>query len=91
MYQHTKIAHVAGLIGMVLTTVYLVPQIFTTYKTKTIKGLSHDFLLLMLFTSITWCVYAYELNAFYKLFSNIISIIFVIVLLIMYHCYKHNK
>lgn len=91
MVGHKKIAHVAGFIGVVLTTVSFMPQLATTYETKTIRGLSCNFLWLSLFTAIAWAVYAYELCAYYQLVANIILIIMVIALLLMYYKYQHHR
>ena len=87
----TRIITIFGFVGTIITIISFFPQIYTTYHTKSVRGLSYNFLILSILSAICWSIYAYESNASYQLLANIIILISVVILCILYHDYMHRR
>ena len=68
-------------IGAGLITVCLVPQVYTTYKTKTVEGLSLFFLILQILSSICYVIYGLYEHTLPIIISNGSTILFSIILI----------
>ena len=80
-----------GYIGAGLITVCLVPQVYTTYKTKTVEGLSLYFVILQILSSICYVVYGLYEQTLPIIISNGATIFFSIILITLYCRYKEFK
>lgn len=80
---------VIGFIAAVLTTAAFLPQVYKTWKTKDVSGLSLP-MLLMFFTGIfLWLVYALFINSPSMIMANSITI--VSSFLLIYYKLKYGK
>ena len=80
-----------GYIGSGLITICLVPQVYTTYKTKTVEGLSISFLILQILSSICYVIYGLYEQTLPIIISNGATILFSIILIIFYCRYKEFR
>ena len=82
----TLLGYVAGAI----TTGSFLPQVYKTYKTKSVEDLSYWMLLLM-FTGLTlWLLYGIELNELPIILTNAITGALVISLIVMKYVFTKN-
>lgn len=66
-----------------------VPQIFKTFKSKSVDGLSQGMVLLALLGNICSLLYQFQTEVlFWNLTKDIVSLIFSVLLLIIYRIYK---
>jgi len=80
---------IIGMIAAVLTTASFLPQVYQTWKTKDVSGLSLPMLLLF-FTGISlWVVYGFLKDSPSLIGANIISMLSFI--LLIYFKIKHGK
>jgi MtN3 and saliva related transmembrane protein len=82
---------IVGFIASFTSTISLLPQIYRTYKTKSVEDLS--FLMLINFTicSISWVLYGILTNTISVWITNIIMTIFSFILLILKICYQPKR
>ena len=83
-----------GYIGSFMLAILFLPQIYETYKSKNVDGLSTKFLLFNIITSILWNIYGVGffleqdyINASILLASNTSIFISVVILLCMKKVY----
>ena len=85
---------IIGYIASGLLSFILVPQIYTTYTTKNVAGLSHWFLYFELLVTSLWIVYGIgfiledNINGLTIIIANTSLLISVIILLILKNIYK---
>ena len=77
--QLTLLGYAAGAI----TTGSFLPQVYKTYKTKSVEDLSYWMLLLMLTGLILWLLYGIELNELPIILTNAVTGTLVISLIVM--------
>ena len=77
-----------GFIALSTSTISLLPQIYHTYKTKSVKDISLLMLINFLICSISWIVYGILTDTTSVWITNCIMTIFSIVLLIFKLKYK---
>ena len=85
---------IIGYIASCLLSFILVPQIYTTYTTKNVAGLSQWFLYFELLVTSLWIVYGIgfiledNINGLTIIIANTSLLISVIILLILKYIYK---
>jgi MtN3 and saliva related transmembrane protein len=79
---------IVGTLAPLINCVQLFPQLYKTYKTKSVKDLSFYSILLILLTNILWLLHGYFIFDYSLIVGGIVSIIINISLLIMYLMYK---
>lgn len=84
------LTHIAGAIGTFLIAISFFPQVYTTFTTKTTKGLSFWLLVLTIASAISWLVYAFLIGDKYQILSNCFIVISIIILFILYFLYRNN-
>ena len=80
----STIIRIIGWTGTLLFSVRMFPQIYHTYKSKSVAGLSLHFILLDLFAAICFVIYAMTIKAYPMIVCNLIATICDTVLLIMF-------
>lgn len=79
-----------GWTGTFLFSIRMFPQIYHTYISKSVKGLSLPFILLDLISAICLCTYSIAIKAYPMILCNLLASVSDIVLLILYF-YKLEK
>ena len=80
---------IIGLTAAILTTAAFLPQVYQTWKTKDVKGLSLP-MVLMLFVGVgLWLVYGFLMKSISIIIANSITIISIF--LLVYFKIKHHK
>ena len=88
------IFEIIGYIASILLSMLLIPQVYTTYTTKNVEGLSPWFLYFELLTTLLWIVYGIgfildnNYNGITIIFANTSLLINVIILLFLRCKYK---
>jgi len=80
---------IIGLIAAVLTTSAFVPQVYKTWKTKDVKGISLTMYLALFIGIILWLIYGICIHSLSIIIANIITGILVFILIALK--IKHNK
>lgn len=78
-----------GLFGAFLSSVTFVPQVYKTWKTKSVEDLSMTMLLIILTSTIVWLIYAFNLVLWPVIICN--SIVCVLSLLLIYFKLTYTK
>ena len=73
-----------GILGSFFSSITYIPQLYTTYKYNNTSGLSIWLLLLAIVATICWLIYAIQLNLTFLIFSNTVSLIVLVCLLIIF-------
>ena len=66
-----------GMVAAVLTTAAFLPQVFHTYKTKDVSGLSYPMLFMFLTGIALWLLYGFLLGSPALIFANSVTMISV--------------
>lgn len=82
---------IISFIAIFTSTVSLIPQIYLSYKKKSVEDLSLLMLLNFLICSISWVAYSVFTDSFSVFISNLIMIIFSAVLLFFKFKFKKGK
>lgn len=80
---------IIGFIAAVLTTAAFLPQVYKTWKTKDVSGLSFPMLLLFFVGVVAWFIYGFLKNSPSMIFANGITIISSF--LLVYFKIKYTK
>jgi MtN3 and saliva related transmembrane protein len=75
----------------IVNCIQLFPQLYKTYKTKSVKDLSFYSLLLILTTNILWLLHGYFIIDISLIVAGIVSMIINIALLTLYLLYRKKK
>ena len=86
-----SIIHISGISGTILAVVSFMPQVYTTYKTQNVDGLSPWFIILTIVGSLAWITYAYYMESWHQFVANFICLILAIVLMILYISCKNKE
>lgn len=81
---------IVATLAPILSCIQLFPQLYKTYKTKSVKDLSFYSLLLFIITNLLWFLHGYFTFDISLIVAGIISIIINITLLLLYFIYKKN-
>ena len=88
---------IIGYLGSIMLGILLIPQVFTTYKTKKVEGISSLFLYFELVTVILWIIYGIgfiiedNIDGIPIIIANTALLINVIILLIMKYVYTNTQ
>ena len=85
------IIDIFGYIGAVLLTLLFVPQVYTTYQTKNIEGLSYIFLILEFLAALNFIIYGFLINSIPIIIANSSAFICSILLLVAKINFKENN
>ncbi len=66
---------IIGFIAAFLTTAAFLPQVYKTWKTKDVSGLSLPMLLMFFVGIVLWLVYAIYINSPSMIMANVITIV----------------
>jgi len=80
---------IIGLCAAVLTTAAFLPQVYTTWKTKDVSGLSLPMLALFFFGILLWLIYGILLDSPSLILANGITVVSVFFL--VYFKIKYGK
>jgi MtN3 and saliva related transmembrane protein len=75
----------------IVNCIQLFPQLYKTYKTKSVKDLSFYSLLLILTTNILWLLHGYFIIDISLIVAGIVSMIINIALLTLYLLYRKKR
>ena len=75
----------------IVNCIQLFPQLYNTYKTKSVKDLSFYSLLLILTTNILWLLHGYFIIDISLIVAGIVSMIINIALLTLYLLYRKKR
>ena len=79
---------IVGLVAATLTTAAFVPQVYKTWKTKSVKELSLTMYLVMFMGILLWLTYGILINSFSIILANIVT--GLLVLLLIYLKLRHK-
>jgi MtN3 and saliva related transmembrane protein len=80
---------IIGFAAAILTTAAFLPQVYKTWKTKDVSGLSFPMLILFFIGIAGWLVYGFLKNSPSMIFAN--SITLVSAFLLLYFKIKYRK
>lgn len=66
---------IIGFTAAVLTTVAFLPQVYQTWKTKDVSGLSLPMLLIFFIGIVLWLIYGFIINSPSMIFANCITVV----------------
>ena len=75
----------------IINCVQLLPQLYKTYTTKSVKDLSFHSLLLILITNALWLLHGYFIFDYSLIIAGIISMAVNITMMILYLSYKKTS
>ena len=76
-----------AILAPTINCIQLFPQLYKTYKTKSVKDLSFYSLLLILLTNLLWILHGYFITDYSLLISSTISMIINTILFSLYIIY----
>jgi MtN3 and saliva related transmembrane protein len=79
-----------AMIVPITTSIQLLPQLYKSYKTKSVKDLSIYTLLFVLLNNILWLIHGYFIFDYSLIISGILNSIITIILLVLYDKYNTN-
>jgi MtN3 and saliva related transmembrane protein len=82
---------ILGLVAGACTSLAILPQVITTFKTKKASDVSFFMFIVMLTGNILWVVYGFFKSDVAIIVTNFITIVLNITMLIFKVKYKHNK
>ncbi|NCW12420.1 MAG: hypothetical protein EBV82_04500 [Chitinophagia bacterium] len=77
-----KLVEFIGYLGSLLSCITFVPQVYQTWKTKSVGDLNLMMILIVTTSTIVWLTYAYLIKSKPVLVAN--SIVFVLSLMLLY-------
>ncbi|HRV55994.1 MAG: SemiSWEET transporter [Flavobacteriaceae bacterium] len=78
-----------GFAAAILTTTAFLPQVYKTWKTKDVSGLSLPMLLIFFIGIVLWLIYGFLMESPSMIFANSITV--VSSFLLLYFKLKYNK
>jgi len=78
-----------GYLGSFLTSVTFIPQVYKAWKTKSVGDLSIWMMLIVVFSTMVWLIYALAIHSEPVIVAN--SIVFVLSLLLIYFKYAFKN
>lgn len=78
-----------GFAAAILTTAAFLPQVFKTWKTKDVSGLSLPMLFIFFIGIVLWLIYGFLMNSPSMIFANSITV--VSSFLLLYFKIKYTK
>ena len=88
--DYSTVTNLIGFIANITSNIAFVPQIFKSYRTKSVKDVSIGMFFLLFFTQIFWIVYAVPLHAWQLWTSSLIEIFLLVPIFIMWFKYNYR-
>ena len=85
-----EIADMFGYAGMVTGVSFTLPQVYKTYRTKSIEDISWGMLVLLVLNCVFWFSYGYLQDSLPLLLTNGLSLFVVSVLIVLKIRYSNN-
>lgn len=82
------IPFIVAITAPIINSIQLFPQLYKTYITKSVKGLSYYSLLLIITTNLLWLLHGYFIFDISLIITSLISMTINITLLALYLLYK---
>ena len=82
---------IVAILAPLISSIQLIPQLYKTYTTKSVKDLSFYFLILLLISNFLWILHGYFIFDISLIISGIFSIIVIAALLTLYFLYKKKQ
>jgi len=79
---------IVATLAPIVNCVQLIPQLYKTYRTKSVKDLSFYSLFLLLITILLWLVHGYFINDISLLVAGLITLVLNISLIRLYFLYR---
>ena len=82
------IYEIIGLIAAAITTVSFVPQVYKTWKSKSVESLSLTMYIAFFIGIVLWLIYGIHLNSLPMILANSITAVLALMLIIFKFRYK---
>jgi MtN3 and saliva related transmembrane protein len=82
---------IISILAPLVSCIQMLPQLYKTYLTKSVKDLSLYSLLLILTTNLLWLLHGYFILDYSLIISGLISMIVNVCLLVLYFVFKKRK
>ena len=82
------IQFIVATLAPIINSIQLVPQLYKTYITKSVKDLSLFSLSLILMTNLIWLLHGYFISDISLIVAGLVSMIINVSLLILYFIYR---
>jgi len=82
---------VVATLAPIINCVQLIPQLYKTYTTKSVKDLSYYSLILILTTNVLWLTHGYFILDVSLIVGGVVSMTINITLLVFFLLYKKGK
>jgi MtN3 and saliva related transmembrane protein len=82
------IHEIIGLLAAILTTGAFVPQVYKTYKLKSVNDISLTMYLVLFIGLVCWLIYGIHLNSFPMILANSITGILALIVIFFKLTYK---
>ena len=79
---------IVATLAPIVNCVQLIPQLYKTYRTKSVKDLSFYSLFLLLITILLWLVHGYFINDISLIIAGLITLVLNISLIRLYFLYR---
>jgi MtN3 and saliva related transmembrane protein len=89
--KYIMIRIIIATLAPIVNCIQLFPQLYKTYKTKSVKDLSFYSLLLILTTNILWLLHGYFIFDISLIIAGVVSMIINIALLTLYLLYRKKR
>ncbi|TPN87541.1 SemiSWEET family sugar transporter [Aquimarina algicola] len=86
----TNPIEILGFVAAVLTTTAFLPQVYTTWKTKSVEGLSLTMLFIFISGLLCWLVYGFLIDSVPIILANFVTVILGFLLLFFKIRYKNR-
>lgn len=87
--MNQAIVEMIGHFGAFLTGVTFVPQVYKVWKSKSVNDLSLTMMVIVLFSTIVWLIYAFALMLWPVIIAN--GIVFLLSLMLIYFKFAYEK
>ncbi len=85
-----EIADVFGYAGMIVGVSFMLPQVYKTYRTKSVEDISWGMLVLLVLNCIFWFSYGFLRDSLPLMLTNGISLLVVSALVTLKIRYRNN-
>ena len=89
-HKYIMLQIIVATLAPIVNSIQLVPQLYKTSISKSVKDLSLYSLLLILITNLLWLLHGYFIMDISLLVAGVVSMVINISLLILYLIYKKN-
>jgi uncharacterized protein with PQ loop repeat len=85
------IPFIVAILAPIVNSIQMFPQLWKTYTTKNVKGLSLFSLLLILMTNLLWLLHGYLITDISLITAGIVSMSINVSLFALYFLYRKNR